>query len=55
MYYNNTNKCILIISAYFLAAASDKRMRLLTSRFARGRLEKMTCYFDDCICHELQL
>ena len=40
-YYNIVNKCILItankrihiISAYFLAAASDKRMRLLTSLY----------------------
>ena len=40
-YYNTVNKRILItankrihlISAYFLAAASDKRMRLLTSLY----------------------
>ena len=40
-YYNTVNKHILItankrihiISAYFLAAASDKRMRLLTSLY----------------------
>ena len=32
-YYNTVNKRIHIISAYFLAAASDKRMRLLTSLY----------------------
>ena len=32
-YYNAVNKRIHIISAYFLAAASDKHMRLLTSLY----------------------
>ena len=32
-YFNTVNKRIHIISAYFLAAASDKRMRLLTSLY----------------------
>jgi len=40
------------MGAYFLATASDKHMHLLTSRFTRGRLVKMTCYFDNCICHQ---
>ena len=43
-YYNTVNKrilitankCIHLISAYFLAAASDKRIRLLTSLYGRS-------------------
>ena len=31
--FNTVNKCIHIISAYFLAAASNKRMRLLASLY----------------------
>jgi len=45
MYYNTVNKRILItankrihiISAYFLAAASDKCMRLLTSLYGSSQ------------------
>jgi len=47
-YYNIVNKCILIIankrihiiSTYFLAAASDKRMCLLTSLYGIARVEQ---------------
>ena len=42
MYYRiliTTNKHIHVISAYFLAAASDKHMCLLTSRYGN-----QTCY-----------
>ena len=50
-YYNTVNKRILItankrihlISAYFLAAASDKRMRLLTSLYGNGDNGQRRC------------
>ena len=53
-YYNTFNKRILItankrihiISAYFLAAASDKRMRLLTSLYGIMHSLQATPHFD---------
>jgi len=40
-YYNTVNKRIHKISAYFLAAASDKHMRLLTSLYGEGGYDKI--------------
>jgi len=53
-YYNTVNKRILIIankrihiiSAYFLAAANDKRMRLLTSLY--GMLYARVAMISHC-------